>query len=157
MNHINLDYFVSFRILNPKSMLPYLRQFPNSAYCAIEWKKKINGGWTHYNYDLHRFGIDTQVLIATIQTSPSKYGKIINKTKFDFLQSLDRMMSIPVKYTLKRRLNDAEIESISTKRFKVLETVFTADDDNDNVNGDEIEYETQDENIPKAENFTQEG
>lgn len=66
------------------------------------------------------------------------------------------MMSIPVKYTLKRRLNDNEIESISTKRFKVLETVFTADDDNDNICDDEIENETPNENVPKAENYTQE-
>lgn len=67
------------------------------------------------------------------------------------------MMSVPVKYTLKRRLNDDEIESISTKRFKVLETVFTADDDNDNICDDEIEHETQNEDIPNAENYTQDG
>ncbi|XP_055304097.1 uncharacterized protein LOC129569359 [Sitodiplosis mosellana] len=123
----------TFRILNPKSDLPYLRQFPNSAYCAIEWKKKINSGWKHYHYDLDRFGIDTQ--------------------------SLDRMMSIPVKFTLKRRLNDEEIETISAKRFKVLETVFTAaddDDDADNQNDEEIENETEAENMPKNENVSQE-
>lgn len=54
------------------------------------------------------------------------------------------MMSIPVKYTLKRRLNDDEIESISSKRFKVLETVFTAnDDDADNQDDEEIENEAE--------------
>lgn len=50
------------------------------------------------------------------------------------------MMSIPVKYTLKRRLNDDEIEEISSKRFKQLETEYTKDededDDDDNDNGD---------------------
>lgn len=38
------------------------------------------------------------------------------------------MMSIPVKHTLKRPLNDKEIEQIASKRFKELETDFTADD-----------------------------
>lgn len=66
------------------------------------------------------------------------------------------MMSVPVKFTLKRRLNDQEIESISSKRFKVLETVFTADDDNDNQNDEEIEHEIEPEIIPKAENISQE-
>lgn len=56
----------TFRILNPKSMLPYLRQFPCSAYCAIEWKKKIDSRWSKYHYDLHRFGIDTQVCVFLI-------------------------------------------------------------------------------------------
>lgn len=52
----------TFRILNPQSMLPYLRQFPNSAYCAIEWKRKIDGRWTMNNqYNWTRFGIDTKV------------------------------------------------------------------------------------------------
>lgn len=51
----------TFRILNPGSMLPFLRQFPASAYCAIEWKKRIDIRWTQYHYDLHRFGIDTEV------------------------------------------------------------------------------------------------
>lgn len=55
----------TFRILNPKSMLPYLRQFPCSAYCAIMWKKKIDSRWSHYQYDLERFGIDTEVFIDT--------------------------------------------------------------------------------------------
>lgn len=45
-----------------------------------------------------------------------------------FQQSLDRMMSIAVKHTIKRRLNDDEIEQISKKRFRSLETVFTIDD-----------------------------
>lgn len=45
-----------------------------------------------------------------------------------FHQSLDRLMSIPVKHTLKRPLNDKEIEQIASKRFKELETDFTADD-----------------------------
>lgn len=52
----------TFRILNPKSMLPYLRQFPCSAYCAIEWKKKIDPRWAKYQNDFDRFGIDTEVL-----------------------------------------------------------------------------------------------
>lgn len=38
------------------------------------------------------------------------------------------MMSVPVKHTLKRPLNDTEIKQISAKRFKALETDFTRDD-----------------------------
>lgn len=52
------------------------------------------------------------------------------------------MMAIPVKYTLKRRLNEQEIEQIAAKRFKVLETVFTADDDNQ-YDDDPIENEAE--------------
>lgn len=52
----------AFRIMNPNSMLPYLRQFPCSVYCAIEWKKSIDPSWSSYQYNLNRFGIDTQVL-----------------------------------------------------------------------------------------------
>lgn len=55
----------TFRILNPQSMLPYLRQFPCSAYCAIEYKKKIDERWTHYNIDFNRFGIDQKVSILS--------------------------------------------------------------------------------------------
>lgn len=51
----------TFRILNPQSMLPYLRQYANSAYCAIEWKKKIDSRWDNRQYDWNRFGIDTKV------------------------------------------------------------------------------------------------
>ncbi|XP_031628472.1 uncharacterized protein LOC116344177 [Contarinia nasturtii] len=115
----------TFRILNPKSMLPYLRQFPCSAYCAIEWKKKINSRWSQYHNDLDRFGIDTQ--------------------------SLDRMMSIPVKYTLKRKLNDEEIEKISAKRFKALDTVYTKEEDDDEQSDDEVENEIENEFQPQDE------
>lgn len=51
----------TFRILNPQSMLPYLRQYPNSAYCAIEWKKTIDSRFQHHQYNWERFGIDTPV------------------------------------------------------------------------------------------------
>lgn len=57
------------------------------------------------------------------------------------------MMSIPVKYTFKRRLNQQEIEQIASKRFKVLETVYTTDDNSQY--DDQIENET--ETIPKEE------
>lgn len=53
----------TFRILNPQSMLPYLRQFANSAYCAIEWKKKIDSRWSNNHYNWNRFGIDTKVYL----------------------------------------------------------------------------------------------
>lgn len=43
------------------------------------------------------------------------------------------MMSIPVKYTLKRRLNDEEIMEISSKRFKALETEYTDSDNFDDI------------------------
>lgn len=89
----------AFRIFNPQSMLPYLRQFPASAHCAIEWKRKTNG-W-HQKSNLARYGID---------------GKQLNK-----------LLAIPVKYTIKRKLNATEINEISNKRFKQLETDFTAD------------------------------
>lgn len=61
------------------------------------------------------------------------------------------MMSIPVKYTLKRRLNEDEIEKIAAKRFKVLETVYTEDDDHQYE--EEIENETENvaESAPKEE------
>lgn len=64
-----------------------------------------------------------------------------------FFQSLDRMMSIPVKYTLKRRLNDEEIEHISSKRFKQLETEYTQNDDEEDSEEQSVENET----IPKTE------
>lgn len=126
----------TFRILNPKSMLPYLRQFPCSAYCAIEWKKKIDNRWKNYQYDLHRFGVDTEV-ISCANSVESEFTVLLIKL-FAIWQSLDRMMAVPVKYTLKRRLNDDEIETISQKRFKVLETEYTHDpniqiDDDDGI------------------------
>lgn len=95
----------TFRILNPQSMLPYLRQFPASAYCAVEWKKKNDKRWLNYHMDLDKFGVDTK--------------------------SLDRLLAVPVKHTLKRKLTDIEIDTISSKRFKELETEYTADDDSD--------------------------
>lgn len=72
------------------------------------------------------------------------------------------MMSIPVKYTLKRRLNDDEIEQISNKRFRALETDYTADEnqsddqiENENEYKNEKEYEIENNNItvivPKTE------
>lgn len=67
------------------------------------------------------------------------------------------MMSIPVKFTLKRQLNDEEIESISAKRFKVLETVFTADDDDDNQEDEGIENETETEYVPQNQSVPLEG
>lgn len=67
------------------------------------------------------------------------------------MQSLDRMMLIPVKYTLKRRLNDDEIEQISAKRFKMLETVYTLDENYENRNNDEIENGIEIDTIPKYE------
>lgn len=66
-------------------------------------------------------------------------------------------MSIPVKFTLKRRLNDEEIETISSKRFKVLETVFTADENTDNQNDEEIDSETETENMQENETASQDG
>lgn len=93
----------TFRILNPKSMLPYLRQFPASAYCAIEWKKKTDQRWKNYQYDMGRFGIDTK--------------------------SFDRLMAVPVQRTLKRKLRHDEIECITTKRIKQLEMLLNASDD----------------------------
>lgn len=59
-----------------------------------------------------------------------------------YFQSLDRMMSIPVKYTLKRRLNDDEIEQISSKRFKQLETEYTRNDDEENDEEQSVENDT---------------
>lgn len=100
---VDNDYALgAFRILNPRSMLPYLRQFPASAYCAIEWKKKSNPRWSKYTLDTDRFGVDTK--------------------------QFDQLLSIPVKYTLKRKLNDEEIDQISNKRFKQLDTIYTSDD-----------------------------
>lgn len=62
------------------------------------------------------------------------------------------MMTVPVKYTLKRRLNEQEIEQIAAKRFKVLETVYTAEEDEQY--DDEIENETEAKN--EAETIPQE-
>ena len=64
-------------------------------------------------------------------------------------------MSIPVKFTLKRRLNDDEIETISSKRFKVLETVFTADENADNQNDEEIDNETESGDVQENETASQ--
>lgn len=66
-------------------------------------------------------------------------------------------MSIPVKFTLKRRLNDEEIETISSKRFKVLETVFTADENDDNQNDEEIDDQTESGNMQENESDSQDG
>lgn len=92
----------AFRIFNPQSMLGYLRQFPASAYCAIAWKKKTNGRPPTTKQYLDRFGIDTK--------------------------QLDKLLGIPVKYTFKRKLKQEEIETISNKRFKQLDTIYTSDD-----------------------------
>lgn len=52
-------------------------------------------------------------------------------------QSLDRLMSVTVLTTLKRRLNDEEIQQISTKRFKALETEYTRNDDEESQDEDD--------------------
>lgn len=104
MNAITNDEYPlsAFRIFNPQSMLGYLRQFPASAYCATVWMKKLNGRtWTNKQY-YDRFGIDRN--------------------------QLEKLLEIPVKYTFKRKLDQEEIETISSKRFKQLETFFTSDD-----------------------------
>lgn len=64
--------------------------------------------------DLDRFGVDTK--------------------------AFDRLLDVPVKHTLKRKLTHDEITMISSKRFKELETEYTAEDD------DEDEDEHEDEN-----------
>lgn len=56
----------AFRIMNPSSMLPYLRQFPCSAYCAVEWKKRMDFRWSKYSGNLNRFGVDTQVRLMKL-------------------------------------------------------------------------------------------
>lgn len=90
----------AFRIFNPQSMLTFLRQFPASAYCASLWK----------------YGNDTQVRRSKL-------------ARFNIdIKQLKRLLSIPVKYTIKRKLKHEEIEKISSKRFKQLDTDFTADD-----------------------------
>lgn len=97
---VNNEYPLSaFRIFNPQSTLSYLRQFPASAHCAAEWKRKTNGWFQKKN--LGRYGIDAK--------------------------QLNKLLDIPVKYTFKRKLNESEINEISGKRFKQLDTDFTAD------------------------------
>lgn len=92
----------AFRIFNPQSMLGFLRQFPLSGYCANEWKRKMNVRTKTSKHYFKRFAIDTK--------------------------QLDRLLGIPVKYTFKRKLKQEEIETISNKRFKQLDTDFTSDD-----------------------------
>lgn len=81
----------AFRVLNPHSTLPYLRQFPASAYCAVEWKKKTDAKWANRKYQ-DRFGIDTV--------------------------AYDKLLEIPVKFTAKRPLTDEEFETIAAKRMR---------------------------------------
>lgn len=90
----------AFRIFNPQSMLGFLRKFPASAYCATVWKRRDHNFAQKCNFG--RFGIDTK--------------------------EWDKLLGIPVKYTFKRKLKTEEIDEISGKRFKELETDFTADD-----------------------------
>lgn len=54
----------SYCILNPFTALPYLRNFPCSAYCAIEWKKKTDSRWTKRHRNWGRYGVDTKVSIG---------------------------------------------------------------------------------------------
>lgn len=68
----------------------------------------------NYHLDLDRFGIDTK--------------------------AFDRLLAVPVKHTLKRKLTTDEITMISSKRFKELETEYTAkDEDVDEDDDDKTE------------------
>lgn len=71
----------------------------------------------NYHLDLDRFGVDTK--------------------------AFDRLLDVPVKHTLKRKLTDDEITMISSKRFKELETEYTAKEDDDDENEDEDEVKTE--------------
>lgn len=66
--------------------------------------------------DLDRFGVDTK--------------------------AFDRLLNIPVKHTLKRKLTNDEIVKISSKRFKELETEYTAEDDDEDEDEDEDDKKT---------------